>query len=605
MKKKTSETILLSSLLFCLPPDAFCGTLQDSVTTYTVVASQMRAGTHTTACGDSEGVASYVIADRGVTPFAQQAVSQRRAKSRKPSVRPYFNVRMALPIPSCYTPTEQGEKAGLDYGVYAHLHSAALEVCPNGDLLAIYFSTPIGKSEADTCTTFVQARRRYGCDEWDMPELFFDTKGGNDQSALLFRDADTLWFFGGGRGMTDYVPFRICRSTDNGATWTFSVPQIERRMTRYTAQPVSNAFRNKAGELFVVIDGEGGESLLMRSQDNGVTWHDMGGRTSSRHSTIVPLSKEGTLLSAGGKNNAIDGWNPQNVSYDWGRTWESGTAGVIPPLGTAQRPCMIRLKSGALCLVGDSYMHKKRIAPPAGWTMGNDCFAAISHDDGRSWTMRRIPVALPQHHRVQHPSLGYVTVRQGADGMIHVLTTTNYPGLEIEFNEAWVMQGDTPAPEAGHLSPDCLDAPAEALNACLSPFAESGTYVAEGTKTVRYPNGRKQHEVTYLHGRRTGKETLWREDGTVAWQWERNLKTGRGTWTQYWDNGKKRVESSWLLRPAPRDLPGTPLNGAIADGTARHYDRDGKLIATYLFSNGVEAGTEASSSDAGIKDEGK
>ena len=86
-----------------------------------------------------------------------------------------------------------------------------------------------------------------------MPELLFTTQGGNDQSALLFTDKDTLWFFGGGRGMTDYVPFRIMMTTDNGATWTFSVPLMDRKLERYTAQPISNAFRNKKGELFVAI----------------------------------------------------------------------------------------------------------------------------------------------------------------------------------------------------------------------------------------------------------------------------------------------------------------------------------------------------------------
>lgn len=600
-----NKSILLSILILAMPECLKAGNETERVKTYDVTASQMTAGRNMEGCGDKDGKAAYRIVPRKEVPFAQQAVSRKRAAGRKVTSLPYYNVRMALPIPSCYTPTEQGEKVGLDKGVYAHLHSGALEVCPNGDLLAIYFSTPIGKSEADTSTTFVQARRRYGSDEWDMPELFFATKGGNDQSALLFADKDTLWFFGGGRDMTDYVPFRICRSTDNGATWTFSVPQIKQRLERYTAQPISNAFRNAKGEIFVAIDGNGGESLLLRSADGGVTWQDMGGRTSSRHSTIVPLDGNGTLLSAGGKNNDVNGWNPQNISHDWGKTWEKATESVIPPLGTAQRPCMIRLKSGALCLVGDSYMHKKKIAPPKGWTMGNDCFAAISHDNGKTWTMRRLPVALPQHHRIQHPSLGYVTMRQGKDGMIHVLTTTNYPGLEIEFNEAWIMQGDATVPEADHNSPDCLDATPEGRNASLNAFKESGTYVAEGTKVTRYANGRKHHEVTYRNGRRTGYETLWREDGTIAWQWHRDIKTNRGVWTQYWDNGKKKTESTWLIRTAPRDLPGTPLNGAIADGPARHYDRNGNLTASYTFRNGVEEGTDARDAGAGILNEGK
>ena len=70
-------------------------------------------------------------------------------------------------------------------------------------------------------------------------------------------------------------------------------------------------------------------------------------------------------------------------------------------------------------------------------------------------------------------------------------------------------------------------------------------------------------------------------------------------------NGKKRVESSWLLYTSPRDLPGTPLVGAIADGVASHYDREGNLVAQYKFKNGVEEGIETIGQGAGIKNEGK
>ena len=153
-------------------------------------------------------------------------------------------------------------------------------------------------------------------------------------------------------------------------------------------------------------------------------------------------------MSIGGKNNGVNGWNAQNISHDWGATWESPTQSPFPPLGTAQRPCIIRLHSGALLAVGDSYMHKKKIAPPAGWKYGNGCYVALSRDNGKTWKIRILPVTLPQHHRVTYPSLGYVTLRQGHDGMIHILTTTNYPGIHIEFNEAWLSAEENAAEKA-------------------------------------------------------------------------------------------------------------------------------------------------------------
>lgn len=560
---------------------------------YTVEASNFTASPYMTASGDADGQAVYSIRKSWKTPFTQQCVSNDVAPTTPITTKPYYRVRMALPIPSCYTPTEQGEKVGLDRGVFHHLHSAGMDIMPNGDILAIYFSTPVGLAEADTATTFVQARLRYGSDEWDMPELFYRTEGGNDQSALLYTENNTVWFFGGGRDMTDFVPFRICRSEDSGKTWTYIVPKLDKRLELYTAQPISNAFRNNKGELFVAIDGKGAQSFLMRSQDNGVTWHDMGGRTSSRHSSIVPLDDKGTLLAISGKNNSIDGWNPMNISHDWGATWDEGKPSPFPPLGTAQRPCMIRLQSGALVVIGDSYMHKRKIAPPQGWSNGNDCYAAISHDNGKTWKIRSLPLTLPQHHRIDHPSLGYVTLRQAPDGMLHILTTTNYPGLHIEFNEAWIEQGDeTPGvvfPGAAPLNDEVL---------------ASGHYF-NGSRTEYYPNGNKQHEVKYVDGRRCGTETLWREDGSVEWIWQRDLTTNKGTWTQYYPNGKKRVESNWNLRPEPRDLPSVAMNGYVAEGTATHWDQNGKVTATYEFHNGVETGTETGTNGAGIQAEGK
>ena len=567
---------------------------------FDIVGAGIRPSNYMAARGDSLGQAVYTIRERGIMPFAQQCVSQQKAQPTAPVTTPYYNVRMALPIPACYTPTETGEKVGLDWGVYTHMHSAGMEVLPNGDVLAIYFSTPIGKAEADTCTTFVQCRRRYGSDEWDMPELLFTTRGGNDQSALLFVDNDTVFFFGGGRDMTDYVPFRMLKSTDNGATWTFYVPQMDRRLEHYTAQPISNAFRNKRGELFVVIDGDGPQSLLLRSQDGGIHWHDMGGRTNSRHSTILPLDDNGTLISFAGKNNNVNGWNPQNISHDWGATWEPATASPFPPLGTAQRPCAIRLKSGAICIVGDSYMHKKKIAPPKGWQQGNECYVAISRDNGKTWKFKVLPCTLPQHHRLDHPSLGYVTLRQGQDGLIHILTTTNYPGLEIEFNEAWI---DTPAANAQAATSNSSASQSQAPDN-LSALAGSGYKCLNGTFTDSYQDGTPHHVVTYRDGRRTGIETLYRPDGTKVWEWVR-ADDNTARWTHYRTDGKHDMISRWNLRPEPRDLPGIRLNGAVADGYTWTYDRSGMQTEAFRYDNGILDGTLRQGVNSAIINEGK
>ncbi|HZI33460.1 MAG TPA: sialidase family protein, partial [Candidatus Binatia bacterium] len=249
-------------------------------------------------------------------PFCQSAVKQGAAQATigpDPKI-PYFTVRFALPVPPENATNEIAVLTGMDPAVFTHNHSPGFEILPNGDALAVWFSTPPGESESATTTTFVQARLRYGAEEWDMPELFLDFTNVNDQSGLLWNDGGKIWFFGGGRGVSPWLPFKMATSEDNGATWTLSLPQLDQPAESFTAQPITSAFRGSDGAIYMAMDGDGAHSFLWRSRDNGVHWHDMGGRTGGRHSVIVPLDDQGNLLSIGGKNASVDGWSPENHS---------------------------------------------------------------------------------------------------------------------------------------------------------------------------------------------------------------------------------------------------------------------------------------------------
>ena len=423
-----------------------------------------------------------------------------------------------------------------------------------------------------------------------MPELFFYTHGGNDQSGLLWNDNGKIWFFGGGRYISDYVPFRIATSTDNGASWTFSIPQLDSIATNYTAQPIVNAFRDPSGAIYMAMDGKDSRSFLWRSTDEGKTWHDMGGRTGGRHSTIVPLDDKGTLLSIGGKNANVDGWSPQNISHDWGATWSESVASPFPPLGSVQRPCLIKLASGNLLFVSDSYMHKKKIAPPTGWKYGNDAFVAISKDNGKTWRIKTLPVQLPQRHRPPYGSLGYSTVRQAPNGVIHLLTTAGYPPIHYEFNEAWVWSDAadvTPESSGGEVKNFSEKYSDGKLKSTWSArICPNGRYLLHGELIDYYPDGSKQHQALYENGRKTGQETYWSKYGDIEWMWQRDLKKKQGIWTQYWPNGNKKVESVWNIKPEARDLK-REFNGYVADGPSKHWDENGNLVETYQFKNGI------------------
>src|ERR1043165_5109307 len=180
-----------------------------------VTAANFTAGANMTA-SDATNQFQFRIDSTPTIPVSQSAIKQGPAPARlgpKAEV-PFFTVRFAMPIPPCYTAGDVAAFTGMDPMVFRHNHSPGFEILPNGDALAVYFSTPDGKAEADTSTCFVQARLRYGSEDWDMPELFFKTQGHNDQSGLLWNDGGKIWFFGGGRAISDAVPFRMAVSSD-------------------------------------------------------------------------------------------------------------------------------------------------------------------------------------------------------------------------------------------------------------------------------------------------------------------------------------------------------------------------------------------------------
>ena len=511
-------------------------------------------------------------------PFNQMAVKQSTAPALQgpDPAKPYFTVRFAIPIPPDNDSPRNGSLLGVDPAVQEHNHSPGFEIMPNGDALAVWFS---GGGEYGPTVRNVQARLRYGAEEFDMPELLIDVKGEQNISALEWREGTTNWLFTGGNGI-----FRVSRSLDSGATWTMVSPYP----TGGAPQPITSAFRAPDGAMYVATDGNGGQSLLWRSANNGLTWTDQGGRTSGRHSTIVPLDGTGRLLSLGGKNTDINGYMPQNISTNWGATWQAPTQSPFPKLGNTQRPSVWRLASGKLVMIGDATL-VNTATPPAGWTNGLAPYVALSADNGATWHFKALPVAL-KHEGNKHLTLGYSTVRQAPNGVIHVLTTMTHPCLHYEFNEAWVYSADgdlAPETNGGRIETYSEKYPSGKPKATWSArICPNGRYLLDGVETHYYESGKKQWEVTWASGRRTGDEILWASNGDRFWSWKHDLTNNVSTWTHWWSNGQRRLESQWDTNPVARDLPIRHFRGLVANGAARHWDANGQEVGVYMFVNG-------------------
>jgi len=528
-------------------------------------------------------------------PFNQSAIKQSTAPAHigPDPKQPYFTVRFALPIPPENLTNNFAALTGIDSQVFTHNHSPGFEILPNGDALAVFFSTPPGKTEADAATTFVQARLRYGAEEWDLPELFFKTENYNDQSGLLWNDGGKIRFFGGGRAWSDWVPFKMAQSSDNGATWMLSLPQLDRPAENFTAQPITSAFRGADGAIYFAMDGDQAQSFLWRSEDDGIHWQQTAGRTGGRHSVIVPRDDKGNLLSIGGKNAAVNGWSPENVSTNLGANWSESVASPFPPLGSAQRPALIKLADGNLFFVSDAYLHKLQRPPPDGWKFGNGAFVALSTNQGNSWRIKTLPVQLPNHERGTNGTVGYVTARQAPDGVIHLLTTETQPCLHYELNEAWIFSdaGDI-APEnaGGTVKNFSENYPNGKLRSQWSArICPHGRYLLEGRETDCYASGVRQHEVSYASGRKTGEESFWSPNGKIFWRWQHDLKNNTAVWIQYWPNGRKKIQSTWNTQPTARDL-NRSFFGLVANGPSLAWNENGEPTQAGNFTNGMFTG---------------
>ncbi|HUW18620.1 MAG TPA: SUMF1/EgtB/PvdO family nonheme iron enzyme [Sedimentisphaerales bacterium] len=530
-------------------------------------------------------------------PFCQAGIKQSTSPAQRgpdPDI-PYFTVRFSMPIPPDNISEGVASMLGCCASTMHHNHSPGFEIMPNGDALAVWFSANTDEYGSDT--RFVQARLRYGSDQWDMPELFWDMKGMNDESGLLWTEEDgPAHFFGGGRiANSNRRPFVMATSTDSGATWNLKRPDFPVPAVDYQAQPVVNAWRQNSSTIYTVTDAENpsGTSMVWRSTDNGLTWHDMGGRTNGRHSTIVPVGSSGRLLSYGGKNTDIDGWMPWNESPDWGATWPTEGPTVFAPLGSNQRPCMIRLENGKLALCTDA-QHRDNYKPP-GSTYDYGCLVAISSNNGDSWYIRNLPATLPHESDRDYGTLGYSTIRQAPSGVLHILTTMTHPCLHYELNEDWIYSsaGDIP-PETsgGTVEQYSENYPGGALKATWNArTCTNGRYLLHGTETSYYQDGTKEHEVTYVNGRKTGTETFWTPDGTKLWSWRHDDVNNVSVWTHWWSNKFKRIESRWNSYPAARDLPTRHFSGFVAHGYTYQWDRSGMPVAAWNFINGQLAGS--------------
>ena len=86
------------------------------------------------------------------------------------ATKPFYRTHELFPNLAGKSMPSVGWRLGLAPGLGINYHNSAIQVLPNGDLLAAFYNTPDREDDPDQ--TMMVLRRRAGTEDWDMPEPF-------------------------------------------------------------------------------------------------------------------------------------------------------------------------------------------------------------------------------------------------------------------------------------------------------------------------------------------------------------------------------------------------------------------------------------------------
>ena len=349
-----------------------------------------------------------------------------------------------------------------------HNHNPAIAECPNGDLLAIWYTCV---SEKDRELAVAGSRLRFGSEQWDPAAPFWDAPDRNDHAPVLWYDDKTgkVFHFQPFSAGATYATLAVAMrtSSDSGATWTkprIIIPDHNVPSGHQLSEPV---FRMDDGTIAITTDGF---PTLWLSRDEGISWQGCGGDINGNHPGVAAL-KDGTLI---GFLRDREVPAPQVVttykdmgrtlvhktrkrrmarcySTDRGKTWTHLTS-PFPGIGGGQRLVLMRLRSGELffasfadrgIIITDASGQKREV---------RGMFAALSEDGGKTWPYVR-PVTddgpgtaamttnggffCMSSRNAEYR--GYMSGCEGLDGVIHLVSSYSH----YSFNKKWLK---TPPP---------------------------------------------------------------------------------------------------------------------------------------------------------------
>ena len=391
-------------------------------------------------------------------PLNQRDVSQEvpedLAHGPDPSV-PYFKG------PRQYMSVEpRGVQPGSYGPAYNHEnHEPAIVACPNGDLLATWY-TCVNELRRELC--LLASRLRRGQEEWEPASPFWDPPDRNlGGHALWFDERDTIYQFSGLAASTTWASCAVTMRTsrDSGATWSKAQLIAAEHGGRHEVS--ESVFETREGYIVLPCDYDGrcgppwpnaeapryGTALYI-SRDGGRSWEDTG-TCDGIHAGIVQL-RDGRLLAFGRSDG---GPMPKSLSEDMGKTWTFSEA-PFPGIGGGQRLVLKRLREGPLFFA--AFAKEMRVTDASGDERpASGLFAALSSDEGETWPVRRLITDDGPGRQIESlwdgriatlnisnaEEGGYLAACQARNGIIHLLSDRQH----YAFNLAWLK---TPPPSA-------------------------------------------------------------------------------------------------------------------------------------------------------------
>lgn len=340
-----------------------------------------------------------------------------------------------------------------------HNHSPSIIECPNGDLLAVWYST-VDENGSELCN--VASRLPLGATEWQPASPFWDGPDVNDHAPKLWADGKGR-IFHFARGSQENI-MRV--SDDSGATWS------KARVIQPVGEFGNDLLELKDGTL--VLGNDSRQVSLVTSHDHGETWSygdvaqresdwrpgGKGVRYPGIHAPMVQLN-DGRIMAVSRYDKPEDQARfnlktPVSFSSDLGKTW-TYEATEFPAISSVQRQAMIRLKEGPLLLCTYTDQRRdwdKRVgldfkAADGHEFKGFGLFAAVSFDDGKTWPIKKLITPggpgrdVPSIDRNHFPisdtmaeSCGYLSATQSRDGKVQLISSKNH----YVFNLAWLKE---------------------------------------------------------------------------------------------------------------------------------------------------------------------